>query len=471
MSLEIRISTESASRRYEQEFFRVFASNLAKLFEVRGLNGVLLGFPLTSRDKNLKPDALIITNNVLLVVDFKNYDNRIVKLPPAGAFNSAPWPTREIETRTKTSEIANVLGGSSVNPFVQLQTQVGRLKQLFPAEFRDIPIQTSVLFQGEVSVDGEIPGVYQRHFSIASKSNYLNVFEDSLSLTSGVGDLPVRQISSIFQTKPYTDVIPIDFEAQSRLSELHSLWQKESLAKSRLEADLLQSRLEIEVQKARTGALTAEQTSKIRRLEARFEEAQSQFDKALAEFQLEKDNEQLRVNAAIELARHESAKAKAENSKAKEDRQRVEAEVKLEEAKTINRAIGMNSGLKWGLAAAAALAVFAFVLFPPTGPPSNEQGCITSNFAAEHLDKNVCIEFIPKDVRENNGHIYLNTTFDGFYVFVGDPQLLFPGEDLEQLFEGKTIRVTGIVEERKASDGNPRYSVAVDSKSQIQIVE
>ena len=471
MSLEIRITPESASRRYEPEFFRVFASNLAKLFEVRGLSGVLLGFPLTDKDKNLKPDAMIITKNVLLLVDFKNYDNRIVSLPTAGTFKSAPWTTRAVETRTKSSELVNVLGGSSLNPFAQLQTQVGRLKRIFPEEFRDIPVQTSVLFQGEVSVDGEIPGVYQRHFSIASKSNYMSVFEDSLSLTSGSRDLPVVQISSIFNTKPYTDVIPIDIDAQTRLSELHSLWEKECLAKSHLEAELLQSRIENDVQKERTGAQSEEQTSKIGRLEAQFEEVQTQYDKALAEFQLEKDNEQLRVNAAIELARHESAKAKAENSRAKQERQTVEAQIELERAKIINKAIGVNSGFKWAMWVIGLAIVLLGFAFLPLGGPSEDKTCVTSNFASEHLDKNVCIEFIPKDVRENNGHTYLNTTFDGFYVFVGDPQMLFPGEDLEQLFEGKTIRVTGIVEERKASDGSPRYSVSVDSKSQIQIVE
>jgi len=414
---------------------------------------------------------MIITKNVLLLVDFKNYDNRIVSLPTAGTFKSAPWTTRAVETRTKSSELVNVLGGSSLNPFAQLQTQVGRLKRIFPEEFRDIPVQTSVLFQGEVSVDGEIPGVYQRHFSIASKSNYMSVFEDSLSLTSGSGDLPVEQISSIFNTKPYTDVIPIDIDAQTRLSELHSLWEKECLAKSHFEAELLQSRIENDVQKERTGAQSEEQTSKIRRLEAQFEEVQTQYDKALAEFQLEKDNEQLRVDAAIELARHESAKAKAENSRAKQERQTVEAQIELERAKTINKAIGVNSGFKWAMWVIGLAIVLMGFAFLPLGGPSEDKTCVTSNFASDHLDKNVCIEFIPKDVRENNGHTYLNTTFDGFYVFVGDPQMLFPGEDLEQLFEGKTIRVTGIVEERKASDGSPRYSVSVDSKSQIQIVE
>jgi hypothetical protein len=444
---------------------------LAKLFEARGFSGVLMGFPLTDQDEKFKPDALILTKNVILIVDFKNFDNRIVKLPAESMFKSSPWISREVEMRTRMPDTASVLGGSSINPFVQLQSQALRLKRLLPSSFSETPVQTSVLFQGEVIVDGVIPGKYQRHFSIASNSNYLQVFEDSLSLASQTGELPVKQISALFKTKPYTDVIPIDIDSQARLAELHTLWERESLAKSRVDAELLQARLEIDSQAAITGARSAELLSKVKKLEMLVEEAQTKYDKAQAEFQLEKDNEQVRVRTAIELARHESAKAKAESSKAREERQKVEAQLKLENAKTINKAIGLSSGLKWTLAAVGASVVFALFSFGPAMSPVDNEECVTSNFAAEHTDKNVCIEFIPKDVNSSNGRTYLNTTFEGFYVYIGEPESLYPGVDLEQMFEGKPIRVTGIVEERKKSDGSPRYSISVESQSQIQIVE
>ena len=474
MPLEIRITTESASRRYEPEFFRIFASNLAKLFEARGLDGLLLGFPLTNTDESLKPDALIITRNVILIVDFKNFDKRIVKIPAEPDFYNGPWISREIETRTKSGNTVNVLGGASINPFAQLQAQVEKLKKVLPIEFRDAPIQTCVLFQGEVSVEGSIPGRYQRHFSIASKSNYLNTLEDSLNISSATGPFPFEKVKQIFRSKPYTDVIPIDLDAKRRLAELHTLWESESLAKAAVEEELLNTRLAFDAERQRTGSQSSEYLVKIRSLEAQFDEAQSRYDKVLAEFQLEKDNEQLRTDTAIELARNDVARARAENAKAKEERQKVEAEAELEKTKLMKKAIGFSNSVKvfGGVGVVGVILYLGSLALPLSQEDTAAPECVTYNSAPEYLGQSVCIEFAPLDVgMSETGRTYLNTTFGGFYVYIGDAASLYPGEDLRLLFEGKVIRVTGIVEERKNDDGSPRYSVSVTTATQIEIVD
>ncbi|MGZ4011345.1 MAG: hypothetical protein ACXVLF_10370, partial [Flavisolibacter sp.] len=65
--LEVRKNTFSKS--YENSFFREFSRHLSRSFKDRSLNGVLIGSPLCETDERLQIDALLITQNVVCIID------------------------------------------------------------------------------------------------------------------------------------------------------------------------------------------------------------------------------------------------------------------------------------------------------------------------------------------------------------------------------------------------------------------
>ena len=73
--LEIRKGT--ASRSYENTFFREFAKNLEKLFDKYALDGLLIANSECEAEKRLQIDALLITKNVVCIIDFKNFDMKL----------------------------------------------------------------------------------------------------------------------------------------------------------------------------------------------------------------------------------------------------------------------------------------------------------------------------------------------------------------------------------------------------------
>jgi hypothetical protein len=90
MTLRVYVGKNQASRRYELEFFRSFASVLSGQFEAEGRSGVLLGHP-RSRDKEyFQPDALLVTANSVMIVDFKKYGDAKIRVPKGNAFVPAP---------------------------------------------------------------------------------------------------------------------------------------------------------------------------------------------------------------------------------------------------------------------------------------------------------------------------------------------------------------------------------------------
>lgn len=88
MGLRVFEGKHQASRSYENEFFRAFASTLSAIFDSKGYEGILLGHPRSLDDEWFQPDALLLTQNSVLIVDFKNFDDVIVHLPDEAVFET-----------------------------------------------------------------------------------------------------------------------------------------------------------------------------------------------------------------------------------------------------------------------------------------------------------------------------------------------------------------------------------------------
>jgi len=181
--LEIRKGT--ASKNYENTFFREFAENLKNLFDKYSLDGLLIANSECETEKRLQIDALLVTQNAVCIIDFKNFGGKI-KLPGNGRneFDFSKW----------TNEKGDIIkGGSSINPFVQLKNQKEKFIRVFEKDIKSSIPETdsfnpfhavrAVCFQKEVELIGTIPSKEELNFKIFDKSNYLEEIRDVIHIT------------------------------------------------------------------------------------------------------------------------------------------------------------------------------------------------------------------------------------------------------------------------------------------------
>jgi len=183
--LEIRRG--NAARSYENTFFREFASNLEKLFEKYSIDGLLIANSECEASPNLKIDSLLITENAICLIDFKNYGGEVILPQADGDFPDGQWVTQD-GTRIK--------GGSLINPYKQLAWQ----KRAFTWVFHNSSIKSNisgsdrldpkhankiVCFQKPIQLIGEIPGRDEIDFFITDPERYLEAIKDILDVEDG----------------------------------------------------------------------------------------------------------------------------------------------------------------------------------------------------------------------------------------------------------------------------------------------
>ena len=179
--LEVRKNT--FSKNYENTFFREFARHLHKSFVDNGRSGLLIGSPLCEVEERLQIDALLITDQVVCIIDFKNFSGKI-NLPSERDFESGIW-TNEIGDQIK--------GGSSKNPFIQLKNQKRRFSEVYNKHIQkdlktgDIfnPHHTVriICFQEETELNGRIPSNEALNFFILDKINFLEGLLDIIDVS------------------------------------------------------------------------------------------------------------------------------------------------------------------------------------------------------------------------------------------------------------------------------------------------
>src|SRR5690606_9784737 len=114
--LEIRKGT--ATKNYENTFFREFADNMKKMFDKYSLDGLLIANSECEAVRRLQIDALLVTSKAVIIIDFKNFDGKITLPKNAKSeFDFGVWTNENGE---------QIKGGSSRNPFIQLKTQKER---------------------------------------------------------------------------------------------------------------------------------------------------------------------------------------------------------------------------------------------------------------------------------------------------------------------------------------------------------
>lgn len=250
--LEIRKNTFSKS--YENSFFREFSRHLYKSFKEKYISGVLIGSPLCEVDERLQIDALLITQNVVCIIDFKNFKGKI-KLPSENNFEYGVWTT---ETGDQ------VKGGSTVNPFIQLKNQKRRFidvsnrhieKKIENTDtFNPFHLVRIICFQEEVEISGNIPSKEALNFFILDKRNFIEKILDIIDVTDKEVSLTEKSfdiLKSIFRAdqykfdeKPFEDKLK-EVASQSTKLDYNTLYDDQKAALTEIKSFLENSEQQV----------------------------------------------------------------------------------------------------------------------------------------------------------------------------------------------------------------------------------
>lgn len=180
---EIRKGT--ATKNYENTFFRELADNLKKMFDKYSLDGLLIANSECEAESRLQIDALLITPKAVCIIDFKNFGGKITLPKNAKSeFDFGVWTNENGE---------QIKGGSSINPFIQLKTQKERFikvveKHIQPklplrgSSFNAFHTVRAVCFQKPIELNGKIPSNEELNFFIFDKNNYLETIKDIIDI-------------------------------------------------------------------------------------------------------------------------------------------------------------------------------------------------------------------------------------------------------------------------------------------------
>ena len=181
--LEIRKGT--ATKNYENTFFREFADNLKKMFDKYSLDGLLIANSECEAEKRLQIDALLVTEKAVLIIDFKNFGGKITLPKNAKSeFDFGKWTNESGE---------QIKGGSSINPFIQLKTQKERFIKVVEKQistklsqsdsFNAFHTVRAVCFQKPIELIGKIPSNEELNFFIFDKNTYLETIKDIIDIS------------------------------------------------------------------------------------------------------------------------------------------------------------------------------------------------------------------------------------------------------------------------------------------------
>jgi hypothetical protein len=203
-----------ADRAHENEFFRYFAKSIKTYFDKKKIPALLIGMPECKVDSRLQIDAILLTENTVTIIDFKDYGGTLI-LPDEASFKRGRW---------ETAEGLIVKGGCSPNPFYQTGLQRERLAKILDTLCRNLSsfnprhISTLVCFQKRMRVEGYIPGNFRSYFHIADEATFLEKMFDTVCVGREKAGLLEEKFLRVFNEKIFEsseyelEVNPAHFE-------------------------------------------------------------------------------------------------------------------------------------------------------------------------------------------------------------------------------------------------------------------
>lgn len=471
MGMNVYWTTESATKPHEVEFFPEFIDQIGAIFEHLNLDGVLIGWPRYEGSKYFQPDVLIVTSNVVLVIDFKKVADHgeTLRLPSPEDWASREWLVFNNQATTKPSSRVVNSGHSAINPFVQIGNQRNEVAKILPAGLK-IDIRACVLIQGNPTIAGIVPGRFDSAFKIATLADYPRVIADMLNTANFNGKLNTKEIVSKLSVTPYEEVLHIkktvaDIEERLDSAAMHAKKRYDALA---LKLQSVEAAILAEHKKNQGGqgvmarqqfdSLSVEQALLLQQMEL-----------ASRDFIAARTADVAKSQTRLEIARveHETAKQLA-------SARRAEARIKKHDAELTKQPDVPNrkTSLQKTLLIFGSVAVIASL-----GLLINQQlsqvdvtstNCVQVSDISALTGSVACVEFTPQGSNTEYRTAYLNDLElykDGvFYLEIPNWSAFYETASEINAMKGNLIRVTGLVSQ---GDGG-RYKIVVTSTSQIQ---
>ncbi len=466
MTLKVYKGSE-ASRQYENDFFKSFASNMAALFDSKGKDGILIGHPTVPGDKYLKPDCVLITADRIVIIDFKNWKEDIeVYLPKSTEFENGIW---------RTNASSQVKGGTATNPFAQLKRQRDRMTRLLGTDLKDVGgIGACVCFQGDAVKYGEIPGQYEAWFSIANSTSYLDTLWNAINLKTRNPVSP-ESMRKYFSAPKFEDIVPINLDSYYDAAEANKEKGK-ALALQRSAAAKEKKARRIIEENTKTGEELKLARQELNIAIKQTKEASAKVEETRRVFDDKKHT--------LKMAWSEAEKAKARAAEA-------EAIAGVERERTAQAKIQARGRLLISIFAAIALAsIIAFFVWQSIERQKKDieikqkaaaqiaaderagRKCIEVDRIDEYKNdieqgglKSVCVAYYVSQVSQNKYYVYMNNKKypDNTFSTVISTRAI-DTDDASKSFLNKSVEVRGDI-----TLYNTSYQVMVSDINQITV--
>lgn len=485
----------AGSKVYENSFFRSFAATLKALFERQKLNGVLIGFSFVPEVDNFWPDCLLITENRIVIIDFKHCNSTNVHLPSEDRFESDSWGT----------DYGHVSAGSknNANPFDQLKKQERRLtNKLGYIPNEDVQgVGCIVVFDSDIRIVGKIAGVCDGWFSVADCNSFGNAVYDMVDLRSKNKNDPEELRKKYFPASEYISNIPtIDLDKYISMEESSQEFDKLRDERDRIKQELDEQkkenkRMREDGQSVEEGIRRIKQKEEqLNKIENELKEQQKDFDEkknaydiAVKHFETEVEKtkqEEEKTKQAKANQDIERQKAKQEQARAKTAELEYEQNMKSEKRKSITAGVVLTIAL---------IMILVAIILKITDMNSTadqnrrereeqEQALIEDKKAGKTCieiselkdfvgTKNACVEFIVGDVADRSNSLYLNRTVNtDFAAVIWKSSNIIDYNTAKNMYLNKRIRVRGTITYYD-TEKYKYHRIVVSDLSQIEILD
>lgn len=208
MSLEVL--NNRADHTHDNEQFRRIVDIIEHTFEKNGYSGILIGNPFNEHFYRFRADAILLYDNGLIIVDFKDYEGVIQTPENEDDFERGRWYSENIKDKVRTE----VKGGSYSNPFYQLK----KYRESFYEVVETIPqlninpsrVSIINIFSGPITIENKIPRKF-RYYRLLQESNLGDFLEDFTSENSYSENLGMV-LKTIFPADEWIKSHPLETE-------------------------------------------------------------------------------------------------------------------------------------------------------------------------------------------------------------------------------------------------------------------
>ena len=219
----LHIKHNRAQHTHENEQFRRIAISLKVLFEQQKWSGLLIGNPFNENYPRFRPDAVLLYDQGLIIIDLKAYSGSITLPKDLVSFNTKEWYA---ESETDKSRVLIKAGTSFINPFKQLVYYRNAFEEIVSNELnlrgkiQEKRTCALNIFSGPIQLINDIPKELP-FYKIVEEKNLGTMLYDYSSTNHFTPDLSVA-LSTLFSADDWVEHIPMP-DVKNRLERRTSI--------------------------------------------------------------------------------------------------------------------------------------------------------------------------------------------------------------------------------------------------------